>query len=532
MKTYKIILLSLLSGTLLALPGMDFFPGYLMFFGFVPILILEDFFYKEKDKYVSSIFFLYTWLSFAFWNFLTMWWAWIPSIFGLLGPVVLNSLLSALVFWIFHAVRIKSGNKIGYFTFVIFYLGFEYLHHNWELAYPWLTLGNNFAKEIYAIQWYEFTGVLGGSLWILVTNLLVFSIYKNYKEKKKISKYLIYICLVVIIPVIISVIIFYNYQETENSRDVLIIQPNIDPNTEKFDKLTVEQQLERMFTQAESEITDDVDFVIFPETAIAEFIKESNLTINDKLLMINDFFKVHPQTNVIIGAMTYKQFSENEDVPNSALKVKGSDFYYDYYNSALLLDSTGNIQIYHKSQLLMGAEKMPLVQVFKFLKKINIEIAGGTTWYGTQKEATVFQVNNDTIQIAPVICWESVFGEYNSDFVNKGADFITIITNDGWWGNTNGHKQHLRVAQIRAIETRRDIARCANTGISAIINQKGQIVVKTKYWEQTEIKGYINTNSKMTFYTKHGDWIGKICALLSILVLVYLVFNKIKLIFK
>ncbi len=506
---------------------MDFFPGFIMFFAFVPILILEDYFYKNQNKYVSFIFFIYTWLSFAFWNLISFWWAWQPSIYGLVSPVILNSLLSALIFWFFHLIRLKSGDKLGYFTFVIFYIGFEYLHHNWDLAFPWLTLGNSLAKEIYAIQWYEYTGVLGGSLWILITNLLIFKIYKSIKEKQKFKNSLMICISLVIFPILISTIIFYNYHENENPRKILIIQPNIDPYTEKFDKLSLEQQLERMFAQAESKMTDDFDFVIFPETAISEFVKESNLSNNYKLQIINDFVNKYPKTSVIIGAMTFKQFFENDkDIPTSAIKIAGSDFYYDYYNSVLQYDTTENIQIYHKSQLLMGAEKMPFQRIFKFFKKIKFEIAGGVTWYGTQPEPTVFQVNNDTIQIASIVCWESVFGEYNSEFVRKGADFISIITNDGWWGNTNAHKQHLRIAQIRAIENRRSIAQCANTGISAFINQKGQIITKSKYWEKSEIIRNINANSELTFYINYGDWIGKICAFLSVIIILYLFINS------
>lgn len=528
MKPYKKISLSLFSGLLLSIAGPDYLSGFFTFIAFVPLLFLEDYFYKNSKKYISFNFFIYSWLSFAFWNLLSMWWAWQPSIYGLVSPLVLNSLLSALIFWAFHIIRLKSGNQLGYLTFVIFYLAFEYLHFNWALAFPWLVLGNSFGRDILFIQWYEFTGVLGGSLWILVVNYFIFMIIKNIFEKQKITKYIIISATLIIIPIIISVIIFYNYSEIKNPQKILIVQPNIDPYTEKFSKLSVEEQLEKMFKLAESSIKEDVDYCIFPETAISEFVIEDNLKKNYKLKVISDFTEKYPKTKVIIGAMTFIQFSENENIPNSAIREEGSDFYIDYYNSALQFDTSEIVQVYHKSQLLMGAEKMPYTGFFKFMKKMKIEIAGGVTWYGTQPEATVFQSNNDTIKTAAIICWESVFGKYNSDFVSKGADLLFVITNDGWWGNTNGHRKHLRISQIRAIETRRSIARCANTGISAFINQKGEIISQSNYWETKTLICEINANQILTFYTKYGDLIGKISAFLSAFVLIYLFFIKLK----
>ena len=88
---------------------------------------------------------------------------------------------------------------------------------------------------------------------------------------------------------------------------------------------------------------------------------------------------------------------------------------------------------------------------------------------------------------------------------------MTIITNDAWWGNTPGYRQHLRYASLRAIETRRSIARCANTGISAIINQKGEIEDRTGWWEPAVLHGHVNRNDELTFFVRNGDIAGRVC---------------------
>ena len=94
---------------------------------------------------------------------------------------------------------------------------------------------------------------------------------------------------------------------------------------------------------------------------------------------------------------------------------------------------------------------------------------------------------------------------------------IFIITNDGWWGNTPGYKQHASFASLRAIENRKSVARSANTGISCFINQRGDITQATKWWVPTAINGIINKNNETTFYTQNGDLIGQTFAIASLL---------------
>jgi len=542
MKNSTKISLSILSGVLLALPWFVFFSGIIIFIALIPLFVLENYFYENKEKYSPIIFLLHAWLSFAVWNLISFWWAYQPSIYGLVSPVVLNSLLMAIVFWLAHIVKRKLGENYGYFSFIIFIIAFEYLHHNWDLAFPWLSLGNGLAKEISLIQWYEFTGIFGGSLWIIVTNLLVFNIIKdfnffknlfsntlkseNQNLKPNIPK-LTTLAIIFFVPIIISLFIFYNYEEKGEQIKVAVIQPNINPYTEKY-ILSANQQINRMLELLDSIKNEEIDLYVFPETSIPININETHFDTTKYFSPIKNFISENPNSNILMGAYTYKEFSPNSlNIPKSATKIKNSDNFIDYYNTALMFGKSDKIQIYHKSELLMGVEKMPFQSVFKFIKKLKIDIAGGVTWYGTQKEPNVFTSENLKIKVAPIICWESVFGEKNSRFVQKGANIIAVITNDGWWGNTVAHKQHLRFSQIRAIENRRSVARSANTGISCFINQKGQILQKTKYNEKTAITNTLFTNEKTTFYTENGNVIGKISAFLSVLVLlVFFVRNR------
>jgi apolipoprotein N-acyltransferase len=127
----------------------------------------------------------------------------------------------------------------------------------------------------------------------------------------------------------------------------------------------------------------------------------------------------------------------------------------------------------------------------------------------------VFYNKDKSVGVATVICYESVFGEYLADFVRSGANLIFIITNDGWWRDSPGYVQHLNYAKLRAIETRCPIARCANTGISCFINEKGELYNETRWWEPATISARLQPNNEKTFYVRFGDVLSKLALVLA-----------------
>jgi apolipoprotein N-acyltransferase len=121
--------------------------------------------------------------------------------------------------------------------------------------------------------------------------------------------------------------------------------------------------------------------------------------------------------------------------------------------------------------------------------------------------------------VAAVICYESIYGEFIGRFVRNGAELIFVITNDGWWGDTPGHRQHFSFSRLRAVETRRSIARSANTGISAFINQRGDVLQESEYWVPAVLKQSMNANSNITFYSMNGDYLARIASFISVMLL-------------
>ena len=151
-----------------------------------------------------------------------------------------------------------------------------------------------------------------------------------------------------------------------------------------------------------------------------------------------------------------------------------------------------------------------------------LNLGGTVSSRATQKNRTVFTHSVEGSKIAPIICYESIYGEYVTEYARNGAQFFSILTNDAWWGNTQGHKQLLSYARLRAIENRRAIARSANTGISTFIDAQGQIDTSLDYEEQGALKGLVGLNSKLTFYSKHGDYIARFSRFSCFLLLLFL----------
>lgn len=512
MKTMTKVGLAALSGLLIAAawPVRGLAP--LAFVAFVPLLFLQE---KGYSFWISSI-------TFLIWNALTTWWVWKTTAVGTISMIVLNTLFMTCVFWAYHFVKTRLyDNKKGYYLLIIFVLAFEYLHLNWQINWPWLNLGNVFSHYHTWVQWYEFTGIAGGTVWVLLANLMI---YKFLLKAKK-STAIIILC-VLFIPLIISKIQYHCYKEQGSDVEIVVVQPNLDPYSEEF-TLTPSEIMQRNLSVAAPLVTENTRFVVSPESAIQENIWLEKIDKYYSIKELKGFVAQYPHLCYVIGISTYGIAPDGSKNDFAARRFGNIDKYFYAYNTASLI-TKDSIQIYHKSKLTPGAEAMPSWWILRTLKDSALDL-GGTV--GTLKKDTEAKtLSFDNHKVGTLICYESVFGEYVTEFVKKGADMLFVITNDGWWGNSPGHKQHLEFSKLRAIETRRSVARSANTGISGFINQRGDIVEQSKYWEQTALRNTIKTNDKLTFYVQYGDYLYRISvfltALLVALTVVRLIIKK------
>jgi len=533
MKKKHLILLSLLSGVILTLGWPERGFPFLLFVGLVPLLIIEDHLFRHRQDHTVFSAIGYSYPAFFLWNLLTTYWIYYSTDMGAIMAIVLNALFMSIVFMMFHLSRRKMYFRGGgYLAMVVYWMSFEYLHLNWDLNWPWLNLGNGFAAWIKWVQWYEYTGAFGGTLWVLVLNILLFLLIKTFLPGNAVRHRLgliTSIISVLAIPMVFSLFRYHRYVEKDEPVSIIVVQPNLDPYSEQY-ALDPMEVVRRMEFLASQQMDSSVSIVVSPESAIQEKIWENDLPNYPSVLYFRDFSRHHQGVVMIVGASTFRLFQPGEKISMTARTYPDAELYYDAYNTAFIIDSAGIIGYSHKSKLTPGVEKLPSFRNFRWLEQYAIDLGGTVGSLGVDSVRRVFRIPVIGKNIGVTICYESIFGEYFATYVKNGAQLMFVITNDGWWGNTPGHRQHFLFSKLRAIETRRGIARSANTGISAFIDQRGDAWQVTPYWEPAAIKGILNSNDTLTFYVRYGDYLARIAMfttfLLLLLTLVSWIMNR------
>ena len=534
--------LSTLSGILLTLgfPTSPLMP--LVFIGFVPLLMVErdiatlkmSSSTPEKRALPTDRIMKYAFNTFIVWNIGATWWV---ANAGLVAGMVanyLNAFFMAGAFWLFHKMSLTLIHRSWtrhippfcwhrYLVFTLFWLTFEFIHLNWELSWPWLTLGNAFANVPFLVQWYEYTGTLGGSFWILVLNSLILMTYayRAYEHKNPTRRSLSWVILILLVPSFFS---FYSYQNrapslvispNDASANVIVVQPNYEPHYEKFET-PPSVQLQKFLKLTAEKLDSTVDYVVFPETSF----DLNNIDFwdqNTTLQELKAYVRQYPHLNLITGVDALKVYAQRQaikpnNLPATARKYDNKDgtfTYWESYNAATQISSGGiGMPFYKKSKLVPGPEILPYGFLFSWAEPFFKQFGGTVGGLGTQPKPTAFESGDKTKTVAPVICYESIYPDYCRGYVAAGAEALFIVTNDGWWDNTPGYQQHQAFARLRAIELRRSVVRSANTGTSCFINARGDVQQATAYGTDAVIRERIKLSKEVTFYAKYGEIVG------------------------
>jgi apolipoprotein N-acyltransferase len=519
MNKYTLVAMSVAGGALCGLAWTNWYPGLILLVALVPFFLIEEWIFENRFRYSKNSYFIFILPGFIVFSTLGIGWMRVASIMGAICVIIGLSSLMALSLWLAHLIRIKAGNIPGFISMLTIWMTYEFISLNANIVSPWLNLGNGLAKDIRFIQWYDVTGTSGGTLWILLSNLFltIFIIRWISGEKRNLVFLLVWV-LVVIVPAVISLEKFYTIRPGgQSSSEVVIVQPNIDPYTEKY-VIPFGEQLRRTIEMAKSAATDKTEWIITPETTVDDPVNLDDLSRNRYIDMVKELIAKYPRVSVVTGMVSYRIYHNQPAPPTkSARKTDLSGDYYDHFNSAIRIDTGNTFEVYHKSKLVPGIEMQFAGGPGRLISRI-LPYLGGTKWgYGIQEDRTTLTQSLTGMKIAPVICYESVFGSYVAEYIKNDAEAIFIITNDGWWKNTTGYLQHLNYASLRAIETRRPVARAANTGISCFIDIKGRRTQETGWWTAGTIRGEIEPETRITPYVKYGDYLLKISVLTSII---------------
>ena len=534
MKKENIILwgLSIMSAIMMSVPFLVPHTGLLALFGLIPLLCMERIATINMKRHI----WVYHYTTFVLWNAITTFWVCNATLGGGLFAIFANAFQMSVIFGLFRLSKKKFSGALPYIFLMVAWIAWERFYFDAEISWPWLVMGNSFAQSTWAIQWYEYTGTLGGSLWIWASNLGLFGLMVAFSDnswasfnRKARTAALTGIAATLVLPIIASSIIGSRYKDAMSDGkqlDVLIVQPNIDP----YNKFTAMSQADQnnLFLQAAESILQERRgdttaaplLVIAPETFTPDIVT-NNIPSSRTWKTFVSFLKEYPNTSLLFGASSHSYIQSGE-APSHTARNHGDGLWSESHNSALMIDGTGRTEIFHKNKLVVAVEKTPYPAIFC---PIDDKLGGVMGRCIGQGGAEVLHVASDLGKDIPVgcaICYESVFGEYYTEYVRKGAQAMSIITNDAWWGDTPGYRQHLSYASLRAIETRRAIARCANTGISAIISPSGEILQPTPWWEPAVISSQIPLRDDITFFVSHGDIVGRICNFIFILLLLAL----------
>ena len=530
----KYIILAAISALLFSVSWPTYGVPFFIFFAFVPLLLMEQEISKfSKIKRKGWAVFGLSYFTFFIWNLVTTGWLYYAknpdgsnSLLAVAIPLFANSLLMSSTFQLYYWYKKVRGTYFGLVFFVAIWLSFERFHLSWEFTWPWLNLGNVFSEYPKVIQWYDTIGATGGSFWILLINVFTFytiRIWEAGRIRKDLIKNVSILMAVIFLPILISVYKYNSYQEKPvGNVNVVLLQPELDPYNEKYSKDSL-QILDELLTLAEQNSKGKIDFFIAPETAFPGrgSLSEKGFNKSISINIAKEFLTKHPQSILLTGASTHKFLFNESETENYSVKIQ-EGLWVNSYNSALQIIPNQNVEVYHKGKLVPGVEIFPYIRFLKpFLGDAMLDFGGATSSLGIDKERKVFVNQFNKAKVAPIICYESIYGEFVTDYVKNGANILAIMTNDSWWGNSEGHKQLLSYARLRAIETRREIVRAANSGISAHINAKGDIVEDTFYGDQTALAVTANLLEEKSIYTKTGDLISRIAIFVLGFLLIY-----------
>jgi apolipoprotein N-acyltransferase len=496
-------LLLIFSGILFGISFTPFpfpFPLFL-FVAFIPYFFVV----KKRQTFIkvnSS-----SYLTFFVMSLITVFWvgSWQSQAdpFLMLSGIVLVFFLPCVMLInssLFFLSKKVFKKDLSLYFFPFFWVTGEYLLSLTDLKFPWLTIGHGLAKFTSFIQIADIVGAFGLSFIVLWINIFIFKGIKSFKENVKVGS--IYFSVAASVFILIIVYGFARISSIDNNEKKIkvgIIQPNLDP-WNKWELGGLDQVLDNYFSLSQKCVDEGAKIILWPETALPVYLLSG--TYQKEVDSIYSFLKKN-NVSLLTGMPDFIIYSIN--APRNAKYSEVGKYHYATFNSILLLQPDVNeIQRYGKMHLVPLGEHTPFVDQFPFLGDL-LKWGVGISGWNVGQDTTVFKFVNDkdTIRVGGLVCYESVFPTFPNYFVDRGAQFLTVVTNDSWYGKLSGPYQHKEFANLRAVENRRAVVRCANGGVSCLINKFGVTVVETEMFTRTYLVVDVPLNNEKTFYTKN-----------------------------
>ena len=499
-------LLAVVSAILLTLAFPNFDWWFLAWFALAPLLCAV-----EREQSVIKSFVL-GWIFGVCFFFGTCWWlTFAPVTYGgvpafvayflLFGATLVVGIFSALFAALFSVI-LRSFGTYAILAAPFLWTATEFLRFNLT-GNNWNALGYSQAFRPQLIQTANLGGIYLISFLILLFNAFIAFNMVNLmrapaqKQKSRIVSAVVF----VLISLIFSVYELLNSNEISASTTetkVIAIQPNVPMRGLKYgewEKLRArhvelaENALQKIRRENSDNLLQNIQ-IIFPESPM-NFQYESDREFQK---FIKDFAT---RNNVSVLF--------NSAQPNR----RGTNF----FNSAVLINPQGEkIGQYDKIHLVPFGETVPLPDALAAFVPTMV----GNFEIGADYNLLPFGAARGGV----MICFESHFASLAREFVRGGADVLIEMTNDGYLGDTPVLRQHLANAIFRAVETNRPVLRVTNVGITAYINERGEVSDASKpYTEDTRVWTISKANGSQTFYVRYGDWFAWLCSIVSLALL-------------
>lgn len=538
-KRLRTLLLIILSGSLLGVSYPPFKTWFFVYFGLMVLLYIVISSGRLRQAFGR------TYLTILIFNEITLYWisGWHSDDtflkIGGVATVIVHSLFMLIPLMVTYGVsRINKAAAI--FSFPFIWVGYEYLDNIWQFAFPWLELGNTETYNLIRIQIAEITGVHGLSFMICAVSVLLYYTYyrifsKSWKPSSpKAVMMLIAALIIFLLPNFygsyrlnsVDNTGYYDLSDTSKVVNTAVVQTNTDP----FKKWGGDhnQLLDTYISSLNEGLKFSPDMLILHETSTPYYFLDDY-----NMLKTKRFFDLADSSGkyIFMGIPHRYYYKDTDEIPSDYRTTIESKRKFDVFNSAILIEPHkhySSFKIHKKVKLVPFSERIPYQEKVPFLKKWFTWGVGISGWQ-IGREQTVFELKDSVkglnTKFAGLICYESVFSEFVSEFVKKGAEYIIIVTNDGWWGDNSGPEQHNQYAVLRAVENRKWIVRCAQTGVSCFIDPLGNTYDKIPYWQTGVIDRNIISNNEITFYTANGDITGKAGVIVFIFSLLAVIIN-------
>ncbi|HMV99458.1 MAG TPA: apolipoprotein N-acyltransferase [Acidobacteriota bacterium] len=458
-----------------------------------------------------------------------MWCMWAnPWLIG--GFVVVATFILAAPFAVFGVIQKRLNRRVALWTLPVVWTASDWIHHSLDGTFGGLGFGVTQHKLTWLIQFIDVTGVWGLTFWLVLMNVAITVAIEEFQARRQSAgepvarQYLIRRLALtggglLLVPLLYSAWVFSQPERFSNhgQLSVMLVQPNVNPWVRLTPELAAQVIGQTVIATNSALKVSRPDLIVWPEVAVPSVLLQNQ---SDREFLSRQVRRWN--VPLVTGTLDMPSQSPSSSASKSNLRL--------VWNSSVMVSPERNAsgQVigttlsapYHKQKLMPFFERVPLVQWFPSLERFTSHPATANRLIPGRTTSTFsFQTTTQqTVTVGAPVCYEHFYPQLMADFVRNGANLLVLLSNDGWFAKTHGEYQIAAFTELRAIETRRAIARCANTGITCLIDPYGRTYQALPWWQEDVLIGTVPLSTRLSVYVRYPDVFPKMCVWLTLAV--------------